>query len=510
MNIASNTQSPAQAGIGSARRAAKHTARKSAKPLGLLLIALLGLLGLLAAACGGGSAAPGAQVDTENNSAPADAEIDVSPAVAVRVTSTAPEAGSGSDDGAGDGAADNEESEEPDEGSADKQKSKDGKPGRFGYKFKGDKSFGSGSFEFSFGDGEQSDKDWGDKDWSDKDWGNKDWGNKDWGNKDWAVMYGFTDTASCFTRHQFGAKKIKADSDTDPDSGTDSDADSDTAREPDAQNVAALLAELTVIFPELNQEQAEALATAYDLCDIEIANVKAVLAVDVMGDQYRRVVLSLTSDTYRDFVDASRQQACDALSSSLEDLIDSAAALAELDWEAIKPVRLGVSVELAAQLLFEPTEDELQAIYEELLDDLKESLGAIWQSGIDALQTGEAKEDYNIMGCDVNLGFMGEALGNFAGLGKELGKSLGEGLGKSLGERFKRFDGSKLPGLDGFKMPKLDDLEEQLGSLGDGFGELLDDLLGELGDLDLDDLWQDFDSDPGDNDRDSDTDIALI
>ena len=512
MNTFSNTQSSETAGSASVAGVSRtgslvhagHSARAAAKPksakplglkpLGLLLVALLSLLGLLAAACGGGSASSGAQVATEGDTDQAETELDVSPAVAVAVSSTEPETAAdpeaGSDDAGSDDEADGAESADDADGSEGKQKSEDDKPWGLRHKFRQGKNFGAGSFAFKLGDLEDLDKDW------DK----AKWGDKNWHDFDWDKMHDRDGKRGCVKRYRLSQQQGDAD--------TDSDAETDTAGdiEPDAQNVAALLAELTGIFPELSEAQAEALATAYDLCGVEITAVNAILAHERLGAPYRQFVTSLTAENYRNFVDAARQQACDLLSLGLEDLPASLQELREFDWSEFNPVLLAVSVNLAAQMLFQPTEAELQAIEDDLLEELKESLEAAWKLGIDALESGEVEEDYTIMGCDVNLGFIGGALNNFTGLGKELGKALGEGLGKSLGERFKRFDGSKLPDLDGFKLPKPDDLEERLGSLGENLGELMDNLLDDLGDLDR--WWQD--DDDSDTDSDSETDVELI
>ena len=492
MKTVSNPSSPALAGSARVARAAK----RPAKPLVLLLVALLGLFGLLAAACGGGSASPGAQVATESGSAPTESvgETTVTPAAAVRVTAVEPETEAAPETGSDDEAEGTESADDAD-GSEGKQKSEDDKPWGLRHKFRQGKNFGAGSFAFKLGDFEDLDKDW------DK----AKWGSKNWHDFDWDKMHDHDGKRGCAKRYRLSQQQGDADTDSDTDSDAETETDTAGDIEPDTQNVAALLAELTGIFPELSEAQAEALATAYDLCGVEITAVNAILAHERLGAPYRQFVASLTAENYRSFVDAARQQACDLLSLGLEDLPASLQELREFDWSEFNPVLLAVSVNLAAQMLFQPTEAELQAIEDDLLEELKESLEAAWKLGIDALESGEVKEDYTIMGCDVNLGFIGGALNNFTGLGKELGKALGEGLGKSLGERFKRFDGSKLPDLDGFKLPKPDDLEERLGSLGENLGELMDNLLDDLGDLDR--WWQDDDSD---TDSDSETDVELI
>ena len=170
--------------------------------------------------------------------------------------------------------------------------------------------------------------------------------------------------------------------------------------------IAELAGELAVLFPELTEPQIKALAEAYYLCDLTAQDAQAVLYQEWLGEQYRLYVAGLKSDTYRDFVEASRWRACEVPIPGFEQL-------ASIDWEGIKPVLLTSAVELAAQLLFKPTEAEIEAIVEGLVAELWQDLIGVWAVDPE-IGIGESDTDeYVLAGCEINMELLGAVVANF-------------------------------------------------------------------------------------------------
>ena len=132
------------------------------------------------------------------------------------------------------------------------------------------------------------------------------------------------------------------------------------SEEVSTRSAKTMLPSLIELFIELDLNQSRALAVAFSLCDVMLAETETLLQEGALGRQYRELIAALSAGSYMDFRQIYKRQPCILAVMELEAHIESDTRL----------VRLISAAETAALINFQPTDEELNTLTLQSLGDI--------------------------------------------------------------------------------------------------------------------------------------------